>query len=621
MVDGSNLERNLYLTTHLLDLEINLIIALNMMDEVEQKGMKIDFHHLQDLLGAHIIPTSAVKKIGIESLLDHVVRIHTKAITIPQNKLSYRDKLEEKIQKISFLLKDQKEILQNYSARWLAIKLLENDKLVYQFLKNEPIWLKIEPILHETMQECELAYHTDSELAITEDRDAFIRGALQETVTYPHKAKKTLTDYLDSILINRILGLPIFFFIMWLIFQFTFRLGEAPIHWLETGFDYLATVGRLYISQELAQSILIDGILAGVGGVLVFLPNIILLFIALAFLEGTGYMARAAFVVDKVMHMVGLHGKSFIPMMTGFGCSVPAIMATRTIKNKADRLVTMMIIPFMSCGAKLPIYVLLISAFFPASMAGNIIFAIYLFGVAIAFLSARLLKSALFNRETEPFVMELPPYRMPSLYLIFMQAKIKTLFYFKKAGTIILAASLLIWFLCHFPQNQIQLSEYRHQMDQIQINLQLDSHQKEAQIQAIKNNMNAFQLRSSFAGRIGQVIEPVIKPLGFNWQVGIALISGLAGKELIVSTLATIYSNHQQSINLVAALRADTQFNPAVALSLITFILLYIPCFATIAVFYTESNSKKFVMIYAAYALFVAWAFSFFVYQVGLLFR
>jgi len=477
--------------------------------------------------------------------------------------------------------------------------------------------------LQNSIAESKAKYQSDPEMSITEDRHAFINGALQETVNFPSTTKKSITEKIDSILINRILGFPIFLSIMWLVFQFTFKLAEAPMGWIESFFELLSNGAAAIIPTGMMQSVIVDGVIAGVGGVLIFMPNILLLFIALAFLEGSGYMARAAFVVDKLMHKVGLQGKSFIPMMTGFGCSIPAIMATRTLKNRGDRLTTMMIIPFMSCGAKLPVYVLLISAFFSASVAGNVLFGIYIFGIAVAMLSAKILKNSLFKGESEPFVMELPPYRVPTLKAILIQAKIKASMYLKKAGTIILVASIIIWVASNFPQNKVLEAKHENQIQTITINQELTKERKEELIADINFQHQSTQLEYSIAGKLGKIIEPMIQPLGFDWKIGIALSTGLAAKEVVVSTLGTIYSLgevDEESADLAQKLQNDPNFTIATALSLMVFVLLYVPCVAAIGVFKKEVGSWKWIWIYAAYSTSVAWLFSFIVYRVALLF-
>ncbi|MDD5457677.1 MAG: ferrous iron transport protein B [Candidatus Margulisbacteria bacterium] len=622
VVDGTSLERNLYLTVQLMELKTNLILALNMFDEVEKAGIKIDIKQLQNLLGSHIVPTSAVKKTGLKSLLDHIVRVYEHDIIIAKNKVVFSEQIEGKIDALEKLLEQEPQLSGKYPVRWLAIKLLENDTQVYNLIKDYPIWIKALKILHGSSSEQDSPEEPDLETAITDDRNSFIRGALRETMVISARKKKSVTERIDSVLINRVLGIPIFLLIMWCVFSFTFKLGEAPMGWIEFFFKWLANSVSAVLPQGFLRSIIVDGIIAGVGGVLVFLPNIILLFIALSFLEGTGYMARAAFVIDKVMHKVGLHGKSFLPMITGFGCSIPALMATRTLKNRGDRLVTMMIIPFMSCGAKLPVYVLLISAFFPPAMAGNVLFAIYIFGVLIAIISARLLKSTILKGCSEPFVMELPVYRLPTIKSILIQSLLKAQMYIKKAGTTILLASLIIWLASNYPQSAKISVETGTSEQQVNNSITLSSGQKAVAIQKLENNKASRQLEYSASGKAGKLIEPLIKPLGFDWRIGVALISGLAAKEVVVSTLGTIYSlgeADEKSVNLATRLRHDPGFSKAAALSLMVFVLLYIPCIATIMVFKKESGAWKWVGIYSVYALSVAWISSFIVYRIALL--
>ena len=622
VVDGTNLERNFALTVQLMALETNMIVALNMYDEVLNQGTKIKVDLLEQLFGSHVIPTSAVKRTGLDNLLEHIVSVYSGNIVIAKNKLTFSEIIEEKIEALQVLLNTEVS-LKKYSERWLAIKLLENDKQVYSIVKEYPIWVKIEQVLQDTFREFEKKGYDDPELIIVEDINSFIRGAVFETVKFNEIKTKTLTNWIDSFLINRFFGLPFFFLIMWLVFQFAFRLGEAPMGWIEAMFHYLSFVVSSVLPVGILRSILVDGVLAGVGGVVVFLPNIVLLFVALSFLEGTGYMARAAFVIDKVMHAVGLHGKSFLPMITGFGCSIPAIMATRTLKNRGDRIVTMMIIPFMSCGAKLPVYVLLISAFFSPKMAGNVLFGVYLFGVGIALISALLLKKTMFKGASEPFVMELPPYRMPTFKAIFMQAKIKAEMYLRKAGTTILLASLIIWVVSSYPRSKEIEQEYQNDIVVVQARSSLSNNQKQDLLKKLSFKDASNQLEYSVAGRVGKLIEPVISPLGFDWRIGIALVTGLAAKEVVVSTLGTIYSlgeTKEGSTDLKRELQKDPKLNKATALSLMVFVLLYIPCVAAIAVFRKESGSWKIVGIYAAYALSVAWLASFVTYRISLLF-
>ncbi len=613
VIAGSNLERNLYLTTQVMELEVDMLVALNMWDEVEKLGIKVDIPQLEALLGSHVIPTSASKKQGIEPLLDHIISVFEGEITISKNKMIFSRDIEEGINQISNIL-DNDDLSEKYNSNWLATKLLENDQLVYETVKKRSVYLKVVKIILDLNENFKKRHKEDPESAIIEDRHSFIRGALKETVKIPDNHKKTITDYIDNILLNRILGLPIFFAIMWGMFQFTFKLGELPMGWMDSFFQLLSNGLMSILPGGLFRSLLVDGIIAGVGGVLIFLPNILLLFFFISLLEGTGYMARAAFVIDKVMHKVGLHGKSFIPMLTGFGCSVPAIMATRTLKNRGDRIVTMLIIPFMSCGAKLPVYILLLSAFFTPAAAGNILFGIYIFGIMLALISAFILKKAAFPGQSEPFVMELPPYRLPGYKSLLFQMIFKVKMYLKKAGTIILVASVIIWLASNFPVSSTIEKSYNEQ-----ISVTTDA----GLIEELQNKAAAEQLEYSAAGKFGKIIEPVIRPLGFDWKIGIALTAGLAAKEIVVSTMSTIFAlgeENEESPKLATKLREESGYSRATALSLMVFVLLYLPCFAATAVFHKEAGAWKWTRLFIVYTMSVAWVMSFVVYRLGLIF-
>ncbi|MBI9099074.1 MAG: ferrous iron transport protein B [Spirochaetaceae bacterium] len=621
VIDGTNLERNLYLTTQLMELEVDALYAINMYDEVEKQGIKIDIHQLQTLLGSHVVTTSAAKKSGIDSLLDHIIRVHEGDINIAKNKLTYSQDIEKHISKIKTVLTGDSWLSEKYNLYWIAVKLLESDQLVYELVKQRSIWIKVERVLIEAMETFERVFHRDLDVVITEDRHSFIRGAIRETVQIPHKTKKNMTDYIDDIVLNRILGLPIFFGIMWLIFQFTFTVGQYPMDWLDSLFGLLADKVNVLMPNSFARSLIVDGIISGVGGVLIFVPNILLLFMSISIMEASGYMARAAFVVDKAMHKIGLHGKSFIPMITGFGCSVPAIMACRTLKNRADRITTMMIITFMSCGARLPVYILLIGAFFHPSQSGNVLFGVYMFGVLIALLSAFVLKKAVFKDQSEPFVMELPPYRRPKASSIFHQVSFKAGMYVKKAGTIILAASVLIWMATNYPKSQEITSKYEMLRSQISIESTYSDSQIEDLIAQSQRDEASDQMEYSFAGKIGKITEPLIRPLGFDWKIGIALTAGLAAKEIIVSTMNTIYSLEDIGDDkaISSGISSVSGYSTSTALALMIFVLLYAPCVAASAVFHKEAGRWKYTILMFAYTMSIAWIMSFLVYRISLL--
>jgi ferrous iron transport protein B len=620
VVDGTNLERNLLLTVQLMEMEVDLLVALNMMDEVEEKGISIDIDQLEKLFGSHIVPISARNRKGLDDLLEHIIRVCDGHIEIRKNKMTFSAEVEKAIEKIGGLLDHERE-LDGSNHRWLAIKLLENDREIYSQIQKYPVWVKVELVLQEALSECGLLHSTDPEALVTEDRLAFVRGAMQECVRLPKAQRATLSDYLDMVVLNRVLGLPIFFLVVWAIFQITFTLGSPLMDALDYAFGLLSYTVAPHLPEGLVRSIFVDGVISGVGSVVVFLPNIVLLFMGLSFLEASGYMARAAFVIDKVMHRFGLHGKSFIPMITGFGCSIPAIMATRTLKSRSDRLATIMTIPFMSCGAKLPVYVLLAGAFFPPAMAANVMFGIYLLGIVVGLWTAKMLKSTVLKSDSEPFVMELPPYRWPTFTSVIFQARMKAVMYLKKAGTLILGAVILIWVTSNFPRSSVLEAELARETAQIE-SLSIEPKLKAEQLQKLEARIEASQLEYSLAGRSGKLLEPLIRPLGFDWRIGIALVTGLAAKEVVVSTLGTIFSIGQiaDETSLSEILRHDTAFSQATALSLMVFVLLYIPCVAAVGVMKKEVGAWKPVLFYSAYVLAVAWIASFITYRLALLF-
>jgi len=621
VVEGTNLERNMMLTVQLMEMEVDLLVALNMMDEVEEKGFKIDIDQLELLLGSHIVPTSARQRKGLDDLLDHIIRVVDGRIEIKKNKISFSPEVEKAIDKIADLLCHEPELDEAANHRWMAIKLLENDREIYSQVQKYPVWVKIELALQEAITECEFLHGTDPEALITEDRHAFVRGAMQECVRKPKAARATVSDYIDSVVLNRALGLPVFFLVVWAIFQLTFTLGAPLMEALDYSFGLLSDTVAPHLPEGIIRSIFVEGVISGVGSVVVFLPNIVLLFMGLSFLEASGYMARAAFVIDKVMHRFGLHGKSFIPMITGFGCSIPAIMATRTLKSRSDRLATIMTIPFMSCGAKLPVYVLLAGAFFPPTMAANVMFAIYFLGIIMGLWTAWLLKSTVLKSDSEPFVMELPPYRWPTFSSVIFQSKMKAVMYLKKAGTLILGAVILIWVASNYPRSAELDAHLARESAKIEASA-VAPEIKAEQLQKLEAKIEAGQLEYSFAGRSGKLLEPLIRPLGFDWRIGISLVTGLAAKEVVVSTLGTIFSigHAAGETSLSEILRSEPGFSRATALSLMVFVLLYIPCVAAVGVMKKEIGAWKPVLLYSAYVLAVAWVASFITYHLALLF-
>lgn len=613
IVDASNLERNLYLTTQLLELDVPIVLALNMYDTAEKAGIKIDSELLSQLLGVPIVRTIGTKNLGTTELLDAVIEIVVGRANKNSKNIKYNEEVEAELQVIQNLLSvnagGAAEIAAGakgssgtilYPARWLAVKMLENDKDVLHKVGLLDNGKKLLEAVHKSQDNIRRSLHEDPELVIVDGRYGFIRGACREAVTVSTSNRMSTTEAIDKVLLNRALGLPIFFGVMWLLFQLTFTLGAPFMEWIEAGFAWLGVLLSNNMADGLLQALIVDGIIGGVGGVIVFLPNILLLFLGIAFLEATGYMARAAFVMDKLMHRVGLHGKSFVPMLTGFGCTIPAIMATRTLENPKDRLVTILVTPLMSCGARLPVYTLLIAAFFPAEVAGNVLFSIYIIGIALALLMAKVFRTWLLPGESEPFVMELPIYRLPTLKNVLIHMWEKAWLYLKKAGTIILAAAILMWGLFTFPL------------------VDADGHEFTSAAQ---------QMEESYAGRLGKAIEPVIAPLGFDWKTGIALIAGFAAKEIVVSTLGTLYSIQDEEAlsaeekgavkDFAQRAREQSGFTPFTAYVLMLFTLIYVPCMATIAVIKRETNGWKWPLFTIGYTTALAWIVCAAVYQSG----
>lgn len=580
VVDASNLERNLYLTTQLLELGQPVVLVLNMVDVAERQKMIIDDIKLGDELGVPVVRVIGSQQIGMDNLL-------TAALTskVPEEPftIDYGPQIEDGIAILEPLLKDAS---QAFSTRWLAIKLLESDSEICNDIKKLPYG---EDIL-EKAEALRLALGEtlglSPELAIAGKRYALISELCSSTITHKAPNLVTVSDKIDRVLTNRVLGLPIFLALMWLLFNLVFSVGEYPKGWLEDGVSALADMLNGYLPQGDLKSLIIDGIVRGVGGVIVFLPNILLLFFVISLLEDTGYMARAAFIMDKIMHKAGLHGKSFIPLLIGFGCSVPAIMGTRTLENPRDRLVTILVAPLMSCSARLPLYTVMIGAFF-SEQAGTVLFSVYLLGIVLAIVMARIFRTVLFNGDSEPFVMELPPYRLPSLKGTLLHMWERSMLYLKKAGSLILAMSVLMWFLVNYPAGPEDISPTE-------------------------------KLAGSYAAGIGKTLEPVISPLGFDWKIGVGLVGGFSAKEVLVSTLSTIYSvDEEENDSLQAAIKADPFYNQLKAYALMVFVLVYSPCLATIAVIKRETGSVKWAAFASLYSTGLAWLLAFVIYQGG----
>ena len=618
ILDASNLERNLYLALQLLELERPLILALNMTDMAEKAGIKIDTDVLRQRLGVPVVQLVGNRNQGTDELLRTVVGSSQKTAYRPFT-IDYGPKIEAAIAEVTAALLKLTNV--KFPMRWLAIKLLENDAEVQAALLNIEGGKSVASIVAKVRNKTVIVMGEELEIAMAEARYRVVSDIVAEFVDSRGRQEQTVSDRIDQVLTHRLFGLPLFFGIMWLLFNVVFTVGEIPQGWIEDAVKWLGDTVAANMAEGELRSLLVDGIIGGVGSVLTFLPSILLLFFGIALLEDTGYMARAAFVMDRIMRAVGLHGKSFIPLLLGFGCSVPAVMGARTLENKGDRMVTILVSPLMSCSARLPVYTVLIAAFFSESMAGSVLFSIYFLGIILAILMALVFRKWLFPGTTEPFIMEMPPYHLPTLRSIAIHMWERSVLYLKKAGTLILAASILIWFITNYPANV----EYSRDFEaaKTQITEQYDEDAAKPMLAQLDQEQAGEKLALSYAGQLGHFVEPVIKPLGFDWKMGVGLVSAVAAKEVLVSTMATIYSVgdvSEDSKSLQEALTADPSFSPLVAFSLMVFTLIYSPCLAVLAVVRRETNSWKWPAFSFVYSTTLAWVMSFIVYQGGLLF-
>lgn len=606
VVDATNLQRNLLLTTQLMETGRKMIVLLNMMDEAKEEGIEIDAEQLSRILGVPVIKASAAKGEGIDALKEAIVDVYEKPQTTA--KVIYSDAIEEEITRIVAFL-EEKNYRSEIPYRQLAVRLLQEDTDIYKKMHDEPIWIELLPILREALEHIYL--HSDSkdiEQIFADEHFAFAKGAKMEVMALHSMRAKNTTQKIDKVMINKIVGIPLFLFFMWALFQLTFTLGAVPMDWIDAGFGWLGEQAHALLGDGILGSVVADGIIAGVGAVVMFLPNIMILFLGIALLETTGYMARVAFLLDGFFHKFGLHGKSFIPLVTGFGCTVPAYMAARTLKNERERLITLFILGFMSCGARLPIYVLFAGAFFGQDQAGNILFLIYISGALLGLVMAKMLKTFVFKGDEEPFVMEMPKYRWPSWRLIWHTVYGQALSYLKKAGTFILAASVLVWFASNYPKSATIDATYAAKIEQ--------SHSSKAK-QKLENERSAAQLEQSYLGRIGKATEPFFAPLGFDWRMSVALEAGLAAKEVVVSTLGVLYAEgdtaDETSGGLAAALRQNIPLPAAIAF--IVFVMIYLPCFAASAVFTREAGGWKYLAYLFFFTTSTAWIMSFIAYR------
>ncbi|AXX93090.1 ferrous iron transport protein B [Malaciobacter molluscorum LMG 25693] len=602
VLDSTNLERNLYLTSELLALDKKMILALNMSDEAKKENISINSDQLSKIIGKPCVKTSAANKIGINDLIHQIIKKYEEE-KLP-TKLIFSDVIEEEISNIIKIFKDS-----NYKTdstyREIAIKLLKEDKKTYKFFHDEPIWTKLQPILNEAFEHISIHYNTkDMEDIFNDEKFSFSKGIVTEVVIEKKNKQKTITEKIDAILIHKFFGLPIFLFLMWGLFQLTFDIGNIPMDMIDAFFASLIDGTKELLGDNQISSIIADGAIAGVGAVVLFIPNIVILFFGIALLETTGYMSRVAFLLDGFFHKFGLHGKSFIPLVTGFGCSVPAYMSARTLKNERDRLLTLFIIGFMSCGARLPIYVLFTGAFFSEKNAGNILFLIYIGGAILGLIAAKILKIVVFKSEDEPFVMEMPKYRLPSSKLIWHTVSNQAMMYLKKAGTFILAASLLIWVASNYP---------KHPEVEASFNKKIELAQTDEEKDALANELSLYNLENSYLGYIGKFSEPLFAPLGFDWRMSVALETGLAAKEIVVSTLGILYGlgdeNDENSKGLIEKIKTNISMPAGIAF--IVFVMIYLPCLAATMVFTREAGGWKYLGYLFVFTTGTAWVLSF----------
>ena len=590
-VVASNLERNLYLTTELIDIDPKMVVALNMYDELEASGAVLDYERLGAMLGVPMVPVVARTGRGLETLLDTVIAVYeNEDPRVRHIHINNGPVIEPALRPLYERIRSERDDLpKHFPPRYFALKLLERDKDVERQLSGHAHFDEWRVLRDRAVPQIEEQLGEDVETALANQKYGFISGALKETYTPGEKERVQTTHLIDAFVTHKLWGFPVFFFLMWLMFYCTFHVGEYPQEWIEAAVDRLSSALRLAIPDGMFKDLLVDGVVGGVGSVIVFLPNILILYLFISFMEDSGYLARAAFIMDRVMHRIGLHGKSFIPLVMGFGCNVPAIMASRTIESRSSRLITVMITPFMSCSARLPIYILFAGVFFPEH-AGRVLFGMYLLGIVLAVITARLMRRFFYRADETPFVMELPPYRIPTWRATLAHMWDKSAQYLRKMGGLILAASLVVWFLSYFPRPESGTPEEEC-------------------------------YEASYLGRLGRWCEPAVEPLGLNWKAGVAILSGVSAKEIVVSTLGVLYAGDaaEDDATLSQTLRASGDFTPQSALAFLVFILFYFPCIATIVAIRQEAG-RRWALFAVLYNTAVAWIAAWAVYRLALLF-
>ena len=661
-VVSSNLERNLYLTTELIDINLKTVVALNMFDEHRSSGAQLDYISLGKLTGIPMVPVVAKTKEGLDELLNTIIDVYENGTTknasvnvseiVRHIHIKYSHSIEEEIALISKQIRANDEVFPKiFPPRYWSVKLLEKDKEIDKILKEVPDYDKWISLRNASIERIKKHLGEDVESAISDEKYGFISGALRETYIPGNSEQNKTTTIIDSIVTNKVFGFPIFLLLMWVMFNTTFSLGVYPQEWIELLVALIGDAVSGWMSEGALKDLIVNGIIGGVGSVIVFLPNILILYLFISLMEDSGYMARAAFIMDKIMHKIGLHGKSFIPLVMGFGCNVPAIMSARTIESRSSRLITILINPFISCSARLPVYILLAGIFFPKS-SGTVLMLLYLTGILVAVLTAKLLRKFLFKEDETPFVMELPPYRVPTINATLQHMWEKCTQYLKKIGSVILFASIIIWFLGYYPRPDSKTSSPATKVEATA---------------EIASEESAFS--GSYLEQIGRFCEPVLEPLGLNWKAGVALVSGAAAKEIIVSTLGVLYADNgnasetsitysgtnlilpdkaknvshsndatatfeetnitsketsdtseEKDVLLKAQLLKSGDFTPASAISFMIFALLYFPCIATLAAISSETGSWKWALFSFIYSCSIAWVISFVVYNICNLF-
>jgi len=632
IIDASNLERSLYLATQLREIDCKVLFALNMADVARNRGIKIDDKKLSELLAVPVVFTIGNKNKGIETLLEKAIELAESDYVLPKKRrVKYSKDIEDSISKIEHFIGNHAADSIPYNTRWTAIKLLEDDKIVKERVLEKTGKFG-EDILREIDNHRKFLvdrFDDDPEIIMTDERYGFIAGIIMEVLATSIKQRVDISRNVDLVLTNRFVGFPIFIFFIWAMFQLTFSLGAYPMDWINSGISLFSTLLAHVLPENIVKDFLINGIIAGVGSVIIFLPNILILFFCIALFEDTGYMSRAAFLMDKIMHLIGLHGKSFIPMLMGFGCNVPAIMASRTLESEKDRTLTILITPFMSCSARLPVYIILAGAFFGAK-AGTVIFGIYLLGIILSIITGRLFRSTLLRGADAPFVMELPPYRIPMIKSLMIHMWDRSKIFIKKMGGYILIGSVVVWTLTAFPQNISYSKNYDLEIEQVKTYFQTEidtaqesdkallAQKRDVAVAKLITEKKAEKAEKSFMGRIGKVVAPVFSPIGIDWRGSVALLTGFVAKEIVVSTMGILYAadNGKNSEALKNAL-SSSGMTPIAALAMMVFVLLYMPCLATLAAIRRETASLKWMIFSISYSTLLAWGMAFLVYQGG----